>query len=162
MYLPVQRGSLIILSLSHIFFLLPAATFLLSQSFPPSLPPSLSLSLTPSLLPSLHQGTGKTTTLLHLTRLNPHIHFLYCVYNKSVIPFPQIFPNTYSFPVLSSTSSYIPLPLSLPSYSFSLSPFSTSHTHIAHERVYMLHVGLFNSMHPQCFQKMLSVGRSIP
>jgi F-box protein 18 (helicase) len=29
-------------------------------------------------------GTGKTTTLLRFTALNPHMTFLYCVYNKSV------------------------------------------------------------------------------
>ena len=27
-------------------------------------------------------GTGKTTTLLRFTALNPHMNFLYCVYNK--------------------------------------------------------------------------------
>jgi F-box protein 18 (helicase) len=29
-------------------------------------------------------GTGKTTTLLRFTALNPNMSFLYCVYNKSV------------------------------------------------------------------------------
>ncbi|XP_064399729.1 F-box DNA helicase 1-like [Halichondria panicea] len=29
-------------------------------------------------------GTGKTTTLYHITKANPHCSFLYCVYNKSV------------------------------------------------------------------------------
>ena len=29
-------------------------------------------------------GAGKTTTLYHIVRSNPHLKFLYCVYNKLV------------------------------------------------------------------------------